>query len=217
MRSGFSRAALAGGAIVLVFAATTAEAKATKAQKEKVKEAMELYPSPVTVPLALSDVAFDRATEWMSIAPEHRLGVATDNSLQTLRLTEEEGGSSMDLVCSVRRLRAAEHAEISANCLVDNPFAAGEGRRAEALLRRYIMTGEEQCLNNGERWDDAAACLLACSSDGQQCDALPVEESYPEMAAEEAMVVGSCTLDQIISMVQSGLVKEQVMAACGGG
>ena len=43
-----------------------------------------------------------------------------------------------------------------------------------------------------------------------------MESSYPDIAPEEQMVVGTCNLDQVISMVQSGLAKPQVMAACGG-
>lgn len=78
------------------------------------------------------------------------------------------------------------------------------------------MTGEEACFTDGERWMDAAECLLDCTTDGKKCELLPVESDYPEAAADEQMVVGTCTLDQIISMVQSGLTKPQVMAACGG-
>ncbi len=216
MSSRVSKAAIAGGAIVLVFAATAADARATKVQKERVKEAMELYSSPVSVPLDQSDLAFERATEWMSIAPDNPIDVATRTLLQTQRLREEDGGSSMDLICSVRRNRTINDAEFSAHCRVENPFAIGEGKRAAALLRRYIMTGDEPCLADGSRWVDAAACLLNCSADGNQCEVLPVEENYPQMEVQESMVVGSCTLDQIISMAQSGLAKEQIQAACGG-
>ncbi len=218
MRSGVLSAVVAGAAIVLV-AVPAAEAGATKEQKEKVKEAMELYTSPVSVPHEASDLAFDRASEWMSVIPDHRLDVATNTTLQTLRPSEEDGGSSMDLICTVKRRRTTNDVELSANCRVDNPFAIGEGKRGSAMLRRFIMTGEAECLVDGERWADAADCLLDCSPDGKECELLPLEASYPELAAaaqDDSMVVGSCTLDQIVTMVQTGLTKDQVKAACGG-
>lgn len=215
MRSIVQDVIAAAVAIVLLLVPATAQAKATKVQKEKVKEALEFYGSPISVPHEVSDIAFDRASEWMSVAPDHRLDVATNTTLQTLRPSEEDGGSSMDLICNVRRRQTANDTEFSANCRVHNPFAIGEGKRASALLRRYIMTGDEECFSDGERWTDAALCLLECSPDGQECESLPIEESYPEMPIQEAMIVGSCTLDQVISMATSGLAKEQIQAACG--
>lgn len=217
MRIGSPTTTAIATATVLMLAATTAHAGATKVQKAKVKEAMELYTSPISVPHDASDYAFDRASEWMSVIPDQRIDVATNTTLQTLRASEEDGGSSMDLICSVKRRRTTNDVEFSANCRIDNPFAIGEGNRNEAMLRRYIMTGDAACLADGGRWTDAALCLLECSKDGNTCEPLPVESVYPEMAVAEQLVVGSCTLDQIISMVQSGLAKDQVMAACGGG
>ncbi len=216
MRSRIPFAIAALAAVVLLFASSTAQAAATKVQKEKVKEAMELYTSPVSVPLEASDAAFDRASEWMSSVPDHRLDVANNTTLQTLRPSEEDGGSSMDLICSVKRRETPNDVEFSVNCRVDNPFAIGEGKRSAAMLRRYIMTGQQDCYADGERWLDAAACLLDCTPDGKSCELLPIEADYPDAAPDEQMVVGTCTLDQIISMVQSGLTKPQVMAACGG-
>ena len=81
-----------------------------------------------------------------------------------------------------------------------------------ALLYREMTQKAEQNRQIGEK----LRRLLDCTPDGKTCEALAVEADYPEVAPEEAMVVGTCTLDQIISMVQSGLKKPQVMAACGG-
>ncbi len=198
--------------VVLALWPAVAHAKATKVQKAEVKEALELYPSPFTVADQVSPLAWDRASEWISIAPDRRIEVDSKNALQTYRSYDS---GSMDLTCSVKRRRIADGVSVTAGCRINNMFAAGEARRGSIMLRRYIMTGDDACLLNGERWDAAARCLLECSDDGNTCEPRPAELEFPEVVSEEPMIVGGCTLDQITSMAASGLAKEQIKAACG--
>ncbi len=198
--------------VLLVAAAGAAHARATKVQKEVVKEALEVYPSPFTVPETASPLAWDRASEWIAAIPDKRIEVDNKNALQNYRSYDS---GNMDLSCSVKRRKVAGGASFTANCNINNMFAAGEARRGGVLLRRYIMTGEEACMISGERWLDAARCLLECSDDGNSCDLKPAEQWFPEVVAEEPMVVGDCTFEQITTMIASGLNQDQVKAACG--
>lgn len=200
--------------LTLILGTAPAWARATKVQKAAVKEALSLYPSPFTLENELSDLAWDRASEWMAVAPDKRIEVDSKNAIQTYRSYDS---GSMDLSCSVKRRRIAEGTSLSAGCNINNMFASGEARRGSVMLRRFIMTGAEECLLSGERFTDAARCLLDCNEDGTACEPLPTDMVFPEVIEEEPMVVGGCTLEQITAMAASGLSKEQIQAACGEG
>ncbi len=200
--------------LILAACAAAAQARATKVQKEAVKQALDLYTSPFNVPFQVTELAWDRASEWISVVPDRRIEVDTKNAIETYR---SHDSSSMDLTCSVKRRKVAEGVSVTANCNIRNMFAAGEARRGSAMLRRYVMTGDERCLLAGDRWADAAGCLLECSTDGNACEPRPAELVFPEVVSEEPMLVGGCTLDQITSMAATGLSKDQIKAACGEG
>ena len=202
------------GLTLALCATASAQAKVTKVQKAVAREALELYPSPFTLADQLSELAWDRASEWISVAPDKRIEVDSKNALQTYRSFDS---SSMDLSCSVKRRKIVDGTMISAGCHINNMFAAGQARRGSIMLRRYIMTGKEECLHSGERWADVVACLLECSDDGNTCKPLSTELVFPEIHSEEPMLIGGCTLEQITSMAASGLNKDQIKAACGPG
>ncbi len=199
--------------IALAVVAAAAHAGASKVQKDAVKEALDIYPSPFRVPSQVSELAWDRASEWIATIPDRRIEVDNKNALQTYRSFDD---GNTDLTCSVKRRSLRDDVQVTAGCRINNMFSAGEARRSTAMLRRFIMTGDQACVASGERWLDAAACLLECSADGKACDLRPTDLVFPEVKGEEPMVLGGCTLDQITTMIEAGLNKEQVKAACDG-
>lgn len=198
--------------------AAAAEGAATKAQKDIVKEAMPLYSNEIVLDTAVADLAWDRATEWVMSVPDRRVKNATYNLIETYRSFDD---SNTDLWCNARRIRMADETAFTANCRINNMFSMGEAKRSTAMLRRYIMTGESACMASGERWLDAAACLAECTPDHKKCELRTAEPFFPEGAgtvpsSEAPIVVEKCTVDQITAMVEAGLTREQIRAACGG-
>jgi hypothetical protein len=184
-------------------------AGATKAQKSVLKEAFTLYGSRFSVPNESADQAWERATEWVSLVSGMRLDVATDKVLQTYRSPDI---SSMDLACQVNRSKGEDDTVITATCGVNNSFGGGTGKRGTAMLVGYVMTGDTACLNDGFGKVYAADCFLDCSAGTEKCVPLEPKLDFPE---EHDSVNGSCSVEQITSMVKAGLTAEQIKAACG--
>lgn len=201
-------------AILILLAPAAAQSAATKTQKDIVKEAMPLYAAEFNVPTRVAGIAWERATEWVASVPDRRVKNATDNLIETYRSYDD---SNTDLACSARRIRMGDETAFVANCRINNMFSMGEAKRSTAMLRRYILTGSSACMESGERWLDAAACLADCTPDGRSCALLAVEAEFPEVPDEQPLLVDECTLDQITAMVEAGLTREQIKAACGGG
>ena len=205
------RNVLLSAALSMLLVPCLAEAKLTKAQKQAIKQAVQIYDSRFFIPNELADLAWGRATEWVTLLSEMRLDVATDTVLQTY---QSDKASSMELACQVNRRKDALDTVFTADCGINNFLAIGETRRGSTMLRRYIMTGEEECLVDGSSRGDAAACLLWCSDGGQSCEPKEPELIFPEV---EASAFGTCSVEQISAMAKTGLSDEQIKAACGTG
>ena len=155
----------------------------TKAQKKAIKSCFALYPDRFSIPNESADLAWDRATEWVSLVSRLRLDVATDTVLQSYRSRDQ---ASLDLQCNVSRRKDADETVFTAGCGVNNTmFGAGDATRGTSMLRRYIMTGESVCLLDGDKKPDTAGCLLICSNGGNSCEPKAPELIFPVEAEDD--------------------------------
>lgn len=188
-----------------------AAAGPAKAQNKALKEAFSLHTSPFSVPNEFSELAWERAISWVSLRTTKSLTVATDLVIQTY---PAKGMVSKDLACEVNRRRDADETMFTGDCYAHDPFAPGRGYRGTAMLVRYIMTGDPNCLDDGYSKRDAAECFLDCSAGPKACVPRQPELLFPE--GEDIAVEGDCTLEQITAMAKAGLSDKQINAACGG-
>jgi|GEM_PF-6385961 len=126
--------------------AVPAFAGMSSAEKAALKSAVKTYPTRFEIPVEYSDVAWGRATEWVTSISDIELNVSTDTVLQTFRAWED---SSTDLWCTVNRRSEGPTAVFTLECGVNNSFSESGAARSTAMLARYVMTSDVQCLEDG--------------------------------------------------------------------
>ena len=179
-------------------------------QKVALTRAWSLFDSRFSIPNESADLAWQRATEWVTLCSGFRLDVATDSVLQTYRSSDV---SNSNLTCEVNRSRGAKETVFTTSCFSNNMFGGSTRRRGSAMLKRYIMTGDMLCLNDGKNTSEAVACLIECNEANQKCAPRPPEILVPQ---EDYVQTGSCSIEQITAMVKAGLTEKQIKAACEG-
>jgi hypothetical protein len=220
------RAVLAVIATVLVvgvFGHDAAAQSMSKQKKTALKNAIDVLDPSFWVPRESSDVAWGRATQWMTTVPGMRLDTVTDTVLETYR---SPSASSTTLGCQVTRRNDAEKSTFAVACGVNNMFSGGAARRATGMLKWYIMQADPRCLGSGYLKAEAADCLVECFFRTKECRPRVPRLRFPSVKKtnEKEPVVpddeqseantGTCTIEQIAAMVKAGLKDDQIKAAC---